>query len=399
MAYSLGLTLYNLANRAKGASDTARPARPAGPLIWLQAAGPDSLPQLAGLARRLEEDHGVNVVLSSAELPPSLPRGVIWQPSPSDNVAEARVLLDHWAPNLIAQAEGELRPALLHEAHTRQIPAALIDARSPGIMRGREGWWPGLMRGLLGSFSAVLAIDETAARAFRKAGADPKCVQVTGRMEYPSTVLSCYEGERAELAHLLATRPVWFAACLPESEEDAVIAAHRSAMKLAHRLLLILSPREAARIPALVTRLEQEEGWTVARRHAEEEPDSDVQVYIADPASDYGLWYRLAPITYLGGGLGDGGIGRDPMEAAALGSAIIHGPRAGAFGASLGRLAGAQATCLVGNASDLATTIGELLSPDRAARLAQAAWAVESDGAEATQKVVTALCKLLEGAK
>lgn len=399
MAYSLGLTLYNLANRVREVTAAARPPRPAGPLIWLQATGPDSLPQLTGLARRLEEDHGVNVVFSSPEPPLALPRGVIWQPSPIDNMTEARALLDHWTPDLIAQAEGELRPALLHEAHIRQIPAALIDARSPGILRGREGWWPGLMRGLLGGFSAVLAIDETAARAFRKAGADPKCIQITGRMEYPSTVLPCYEGERAELASQLSTRPVWFATSLPEAEENAVISAHRAAMKLAHRLLLILSPQYADRIPALVYRMEQEEGWTVARRHAEEEPESDVQVYIADPGSDYGLWYRLAPITYLGGGLGDDGIGRDPMEAAALGSAIIHGPRAGAFGASLGRLAAAQATCLVGNATDLGTTLGELLSPDRAARLAQAAWAVESDGAEATQKVVNALCKLLERPK
>jgi 3-deoxy-D-manno-octulosonic-acid transferase len=39
--------------------------------------------------------------------------------------------------------------------------------------------------------------------------------------------------------------------------------------------------------------------------------------------------------------------------------------------------------------------LGELLSPDRSARLAQAAWAVESDGAEATDKTVAALCKLL----
>lgn len=399
MAYSLGLTLYNLANRAKEATSPPRPPRPQGPLIWLQAAGPDSVPQLLGLARRLEEDHGVNVVLSSATAPQKLPAGVIWQPNPIDNATEARALLDYWTPDLIAQAEGELRPALLHEAHARQIPSALIDARSPAILRGREGWWPGLMRGLLSSFNVILAIDETAARAFRRAGAEPKSVLVTGRMEYPSTVLPCYDGERTELATLLATRPVWFAASLPESEEEAVIAAHRSAMKLAHRLLLILSPQTAERIPALVTRMEQEEGWTVACRHAEEEPDSDVQVYIADPESDYGLWYRLAPITYFGGGLDEAGIDRDPMEAAALGSAIIHGPRAGAFGASLGRLAAAQATCLVVNGHDLGVTLGELLSPDRAARLAQAAWAVESDGAEATQKVVDALCKLLKGAK
>lgn len=399
MAYSLGLTLYNLANRAAVASEVDRPPRPAGALVWLHAPGPDSSAQMTGLAAKLEEDHGLNILLTSPTPPTLRHSGILWQPIPEDNTAEARAFLGHWKPDLIAFAEGELRPALLHEAHERRIPVALVDARSPTILRGREGWWPGLQRGLLGSFSAILAVDSTAARAFRRAGADPTTVQVTGRMEYPSAVLRCSEPERSALAALLHTRPVWFVAGLPEAEENAVIAAHRSALKLAHRLLLIVSPQDPARIPALAARMEQDEGWTIACRLREEEPESDVQVLITEPETELGLWYRLAPITYIGGGLTQGGIARDPMEAAALGSAIIHGPRGGQFGAALGRLASASATCLVADANDLASVLGELLAPDRVARLAQLAWVVESDGAEATERTVTALCKLIEGAQ
>lgn len=397
MAYSLGLTLYNLANRAAVATPADRPPRPAGKLVWLHSPGPESAAQMAGLAAKLEEDHSLNILLTSTAAPKSRHPGVTWQPPPTDNTAESRAMLDHWKPDLIAFAEGELRPALLYEAHERHIPVALVDARNPSILRGREGWWPGLQRGLLGSFSAILAIDQTAARAMRRAGADAKTVHVTGRLEYPSAVLPCSEAERTALASLLATRPVWFAAGLPEAEESAVIAAHRSAMNLAHRLLLIVSPQDPARIPVLAARMEQVEGWTVACRGSDEEPESDVQVYITDPDTEFGLWYRLAPITYIGGGLVATGISRDPMEAAALGSAIIHGPRGGQFGAALGRLAAASATTLVGNERDLATTLGELLSPDRVARFAQAAWAVESDGAEATDRTVAALCQLLGG--
>lgn len=399
MAYSLGLTLYNLANRAAVAADTVRPTRPVGPLVWLHAPGPDSLAQMAGLAARLEEDHSLNILLTCPKEPKIRHSGVIWQPPPEDTPADARAVLDHWKPDLMAFAEGELRPALLHEAHERRIPVALVDARSPAILRGREGWWPGLMRGLLGSFSAVLAIDQTAARALRRAGAEVNVVQVTGRMEYPSAVLRCNEAERTALAAQLATRPVWFAAGLPEAEEEMVIAAHRAAMKLAHRLLLIISPQDEARIPALAARMDEREGWITACRNQDEEPDPEVQVLIVDPDGEYGLWYRLAPITYIGGGMGAHGISRDPMEAAALGSAIIHGPRGGVHGAALGRLASASATCLVADERDLSMTLGELLSPDRSARLAQAAWAVESDGAEATEKTVAALCKLLGAQK
>ena len=106
------------------------------------------------------------------------------------------------------------------------------------------------------------------------------------------------------------------AASLPEVEEAAVIAAHRSALRMAHRLLLILVPDRAERSDRLAAMLEASEGWQVARRSSEEEPDDETQVYIADAPSEMGLWYRLAPVTFMGGSLYGAGSQRDPFEAA-----------------------------------------------------------------------------------
>jgi 3-deoxy-D-manno-octulosonic-acid transferase len=85
------------------------------------------------------------------------------------------------------------------------------------------------------------------------------------------------------------------------------------------------------------------------------------------------------------------------LEPAALGSAILYGPRPGAYGATFGRLGAARAARAVGSATDLAEALGDLLSPDRAARLAQAAWAVASDGAEVTERVVGMIRKIMDG--
>lgn len=395
MAYSIGLTLYNIANRGGPTEQAIRPNRPAGPLVWLHAPSGESLPQMVGLARRLGVELGVNVVLTSPATAP-MPTGTILQPPPHDSPSEARAFLTHWAPDLVVMSDGELRPALLHEAQERGIVQVLIDGRAPYIQRDRDGWWPGLVRSLLADFRAVLTVDDAATRAFRKAGAAPNTVSAVGRMEYPSAALPCNEAERAALARLLATRPVWFAASLPEAEEALVIAAHRSAQKLAHRLLLILSPQDPARAGPLAERMERIEGWIVARRAAEEEPDPEVQVYLTDSAAEFGLWYRLAPITYIGGTMSLEGAARDPMEAAALGSAIIHGPRGGRFGAAMGRLAAAQATMLVGSGFDLSEAVGDLLAPDRCARMAQAAWDTASDGAAATDRALGLIRSLLQ---
>jgi 3-deoxy-D-manno-octulosonic-acid transferase len=241
----------------------------------------------------------------------------------------------------------------------------------------------------------VLTVDDTAARAFRKAGAPMAAVTVTGRMEEESAALPHMEAERAALARQLATRPVWLAAALPEAEEAAVIAAHRAALRHAHRLLLIVVPQDMARADALATKIEAE-GWAVAHRVRDEEPADDTEVFLADDA-EYGLWYRLAPITFLGGSLSGDGCARNPLEPAALGSAILYGPRAGAFGTIFGRLGAARAARAVGSGADLADALAELLAPDRAARLAHAAWGVTSAGAEATDRAVGVIRGMLDG--
>ena len=394
MSYSVGLTLYNLSHRRATPDVVDRPPRPRGRLVWLHAPGPDGLRGMVELARRLIAEDELSVVLTSSQ-PPEAARGVIVQAPPMDSPLESRAFLDHWLPDLILFSDGELRPALLHEAGTRQLPLLMVDARAPALIKGRDGWYPGLVRGALQSFAQILTLDDSAAKAFRKAGATQ--VQVAGRMEEESAALPYLEAERAALARNMATRPIWLAAAVPEAEEAAVIAAHREALRLSHRLLLILVPQDPARASALADLMESAEGWSVALRATDQEPGAETEVYIPDSASEYGLWYRLAPVTFLGGSLSGSGCARSPLEPAALGSAIIYGPKHGPYGSIFGRLGAARAARMVGSAEDLVQALADLLSPDRAARQAQAAWGVASEGVEVTDQVVTLIRRLIGG--
>jgi 3-deoxy-D-manno-octulosonic-acid transferase len=395
MALSIGRRLYNLTARRSAQAEHLRPARPRGPLVWLHAPKAEVICGLAELAQRLIVEDGVAVLMTCDEMPERSVAGAIRQAPPADQSTEIASFLDYWRPDLLVMSEGEVRPTLLHELADRRLPSLIADARAPYLLRGREGWYPGLLRGALACVGRVLAVDETAARAFRKAGA-PR-VEVVGRMEEQSAALPCQEAERSALAQLMATRPIWLAAGIPESEEAAVIAAHRAALRLAHRLLLILVPADPARAPLLAAQMEAEEGWTVAQRGLEQEPDTETEVYIPDSSLEFGLWYRLAPVTFLGGSLAGDGCLRNPMEPAALGSAILYGPRPGSFGAAFGRLGAARAARAVASHHDLAEALSDLLSPDRAARLAQAAWGVASDGAEVTDRVLDILRATMDG--
>jgi 3-deoxy-D-manno-octulosonic-acid transferase len=394
MAYSLGLTLYALANRQAELPEPMWAERPGGRLVWLHAPSASHARSLIELGHRLGADTGIAVLLTCPD-PVAGAKGLLACPPPPDTGAAAKAFLDHWKPDVAVWSEGALRPALLHEAHLRAIPLLLVDAVSPHIVGPRGGWWPGLIRGVLAQFRHVLTVDEPASRAFRRAGATVASVETRGRMEESSGALPCNEAERASLALGLKSRPVWLAASLPQDEEEAVIEAHRLALRLAHRLLLLVVPQDPARTEPLAQRMAESQGWIVARRAAEEDLDDDVQVYLADSEAEFGLWYRLSPITYIGGTLSESGALRDPFEPAALGSAIIHGPRHGGYHDTFARLHAANATRVISSGSELGTTVSDLLAPDRAARLAHAAWSVSSSGAEVTDRVLSLIRRLL----
>ncbi len=397
MVHSLGLTLYNLRSRPASSGDPPLPPRPPGRLIWFHAPSADAAFGLRELARRLIDEDGLLILLTCDSALPAH-KGMIIQPAPADTGTDARAFLDHWGPEMGVFSNGELRPAILHEAGERGIPMIMVDGQSPQLLRQKDGWYPGLMRSALQSFRHVLTLDEVSARAFRRAGALLSAVKPLGRLEEESAAPPCLEAERAALARLLATRPVWLAAGLPEAEEKAVIAAHRAAQNLAHRLLLIVAPEDPDRAAPLASLLAEREGWIVGARGADQEPEPDVDVYVADGMDELGLWYRLAPITFLGGSLSGVGCIRNPMEPASLGSAILYGPRPGKFGAMFGRLGAGRAAHAIGSPADLGEAVSDLMSPDRAAKLAQAAWTVATEGAAVTEHVISLVRQLTDGA-
>ncbi|NBZ86599.1 3-deoxy-D-manno-octulosonic acid transferase [Stagnihabitans tardus] len=390
MAFSLGLSLYNLGARPEGVQN-APPARPGGSVVWCHAPD-EALAPMLELARRLIDEDGVTVLVTCAGAPET---EAIVQPPPLDFPRDVAAFLDHWRPDVVVMGGGELRPAMIHAATQRRLPMILVEARAPWI--GRAGFFPGLVRSSLGAFARVLAVDEASGRALRKAGVEADRLMVTGRMEEPSAAHPHVERDRASLAQSFATRPVWLAADVAQAEEAAVITAHREALKLAHRLLLILVPRDPGRADALARAMEAE-GWRVAARALDQEPDGETEAYIVSDA-EYGLWYRLAPVTFLGGSLVGEGCRRNPMETAAMGSAILCGPKPGPWAPAFGRLAAARAARMVGSGADLAQALGDLLSPDRAARQAQAAWAIASEGAEVTEQVMGMVRTVLDGDK
>jgi 3-deoxy-D-manno-octulosonic-acid transferase len=95
-------------------------------------------------------------------------------------------------------------------------------------------------------------------------------------------------------------------------------------------------------------------------------------VYLADTLGELGLFYRLAPVAFIGNSLVAGG-GHNPAEAVELGAAVLTGPHVHNFTDVFARLSGAAPATLVPGPQHLADAVVNLLSaPDTATRQAEA---------------------------
>jgi 3-deoxy-D-manno-octulosonic-acid transferase len=335
------------------------------------------------LGRKLSADGDpIHMVLTLRDWDAKCTDRALQEPQGKDAI---RAFLDHWQPAMCVWINGDLDAALMAEIDHADLNCILVDATADGLEQISARWVPGAMRSLLSQFEAVLALDTSAAQKLARAGTPQDKIIVTGAMEDCAPTLPCSDAERNELAAAVGTRPVWLAAGANFDEWDQLCTAHQIASRRAHRLLLIIVPHHVSTAQSMADNMRRR-GFNVALRSQQPDPVDVTQIYIADTEEELGLWYRIAPITFLGGSLLGGGC-RDPFEAAALGSAVLYGPLVAPFQKHATRLNTAGASRLIRSGDDLGPIVESLLSADKAAELAHIAWDVTSRGANVTNRI------------
>lgn len=392
MTSSLAEQLY-LLSRNRGAVTPAALERLPRPYIWMHGDHAREVPLLAALSEALlMKDDAVGVLLSlpvevAAGLP-DLPGRVI-VPLEGDAPALVQALLarDH-APAAMLVAAHTLPAGMITALARKKIPVFAIDADAPGFA---TGWrhLPGFSRSVLSKLDRVFLQTGAARSHWLEHGLREAALTVCGRLSATPPALGCNEAEREALADAFRHRTLWLAMGLPEREEEAIIAAHREALRESHRLALILHPADPMRGPALKTLLEGQ--FITALRSVDDTVTPETQVYIVDTEGERGLWYRLAVACYLGGSLSSEGACFSPLEPAGLGCAIVHGRMYGRFSEAFDLLREARATRMIQSADALGSAMCTALRPEQAADQAHRGWQVISDGSEATESVLDTL--------
>jgi 3-deoxy-D-manno-octulosonic-acid transferase len=337
--------------------------RPRGRLAWLHGASVGESVALLPLVEKLTA-RGFKVLISTgtitsaAVMAARLPAGAVHQYLPLDVAKYMAGFLDHWQPDLALIAESEIWPNLFFEIRQRRIPLVLVNARMSHRSFRRWRLVPASCRDLLGNVDLCLAQSQEDAERFAFLGAPH--VLVTGNLKYDVAPPPADPNDLAQLAGRIGARPAWVAASTHPGEDEIALSVHRQLQARFPNLLTIIAPRHARR-GVEIAALAGARGETFLQRTQDSAAATIPGVYIADTMGELGLFFRLAHIAFLGKSLVGAG-GQNPIEAAKLGCAILHGPNVGNFAEVYQILDEAHGAGRIGNADTLARALAILFT-------------------------------------
>ncbi|MDD3288549.1 MAG: 3-deoxy-D-manno-octulosonic acid transferase [Alphaproteobacteria bacterium] len=389
-------------NERLGQSQTPRPP---GSLVWCHAASVGEAMSVLSLISALKENYPETTILittgtvtSAGMLSKRLPKDVIHQYVPVDRAPYIRKFLDHWKPDIALWIESELWPNTLDEMRKRRIPAVLLNGRMSEKSFRRWLYVKPWIKSLLSTFHMCLAQTTDEVERFKKLGA--KDALYMGNLKYAAATLEYDQDMLEHLQAQIGSRPLWLMASTHKGEDGIAARVHKQLAKRWPDLVTIIVPRHPSRGEEIALEIENL-GLTCSSRSKNQPITHLTSIYLADTMGELGLFYRLAPVTCIGGSFTWGG--HNPVEAAQLGCSIVFGPLMTNFSAIAAEMAINNAAIQVKDEDELAKTIELLFNDPKSAKdLAQRAeeLALEKSGVlPDIMKMLEPLLKPLKGQK
>lgn len=391
------------------------PTRPAGvPRVWMHAVSLGEVNATPRLIEALKRDHpGLDIVVSTTT-DTGYARAVQLYGAgnvvrfPLDFSLVVTRALRRLRPTMIVLVELEVWYNLIHQAHAREIPIAVVNGRLTEKSARRFARLGSPVRSMFARLAQVCAQDETIAARFRALGTPPDRIEVTSSLKWDSALVAdTVEGATALAAAMGIDpgRPILVCGSTGPGEEEQILHAWARAKPPSTegvRPLLIIVPRKPERFDE-VARLIMQKGYPCLRRSAfadgsaPPEPDQRA-VILGDTMGELRKFYALARVVFVGRTLVPLG-GSDPMEVAGLGKPVIVGPHTENFALPVQALAESDAVRRVESADQLADLARELLSDSALARaLGKRAQGVVRARQGATERTAAILDRLLGAA-
>lgn len=336
------------------------------PVLWVHAASVGESLSVIELIHRLHELYPHVTILmttqtrTSADLVKKRLSSIIQhQYLPYDIPLWVDNFLDYWKPSYVLWVESELWPNMLKALHRRKIPITLLNGRLSDRSFRRWQTLKLFFKPPLHCFETCLVQSEEQKSRFLALGA--RDVVALGNIKYASAPLPVVAEDLKILSACLKDRPVWTVASTHPGEEAFILEAHCRLKEIFPHLLTLLVPRHPHRGDELMVLLN---AFKIKRRSLGELPTKETEIYLADTLGELGLFYRVAPIAFVGGSWVTIG-GHNIIEPAQLGVAVMHGPHMHNFREVLASFKEAQAHVEIGSVDALVEACQNFwLNPD-----------------------------------
>jgi 3-deoxy-D-manno-octulosonic-acid transferase len=304
--------------------------RPKGKLVWVHAASVGESMSVLPLIQAISLQYpSLNILLttgtvsSAAIVKTRLPDRCYHQYVPVDHYFAVQRFLRYWRPDLALWVESEIWPNLLTKTQA-YCPLMLLNGRLSENSLKKWLRYPVLARTLMRCFTVIFPQSEADAARFKQLGAPH--VKTLGNLKYDAPALPADSKKMGELVSMVGDRFVFVAASTHPHEELMIAQVHAQLKLTLPDLLTIIIPRHSKRVQEIYSSIESDfPELQLAIRSRGEVIHDETDVYLVDTMGELGLFYRLAPVVFIGGSLVEHG-GQNPLEAARLECAILFGP-------------------------------------------------------------------------
>ncbi len=374
--------------------------RPEGRIIWVHAVSVgEANSALTLIEELLKFSSEISILfttttLTSAEIIakklPAFHGRVIHQFLPLDSYFCVKRFLNFWKIRSAIFVESEIWPNFIFEARRLGISSFLVNARISKKSFKKWLFAKELGFNIFDYFAAIFVQMEEDKKRFEQLTNQE--ILFYGNLKSQAQDLLVDEKKLTELKSQIAARRFWLASSTHRGEEEFVIDTHKKLKKDFPDLLTILVPRHPNRVNEIKLLLKD---FKVAKRSKNETITNTTDFYIADTLGEMGIFYSLAPFTFLGGSLFPIG-GHNPFEPIKLGCTVITGRDTFNFKEIYEKLEKENACTIINSGNELPTIVKNFLqNSNNAQAISHKALKLMNNSENIAKKIVKKIDQIL----
>ncbi len=302
--------------------------RKKGKLIWFHGASVGEILSIIPLIKNYENDKEISQILvTSTTLSSSKVfqkynfKKTIHQFYPIDLFFITNKFIKLWKPSVAIFVDSEIWPSMFKKINKSNIPLVLLNAR---ITKKTFKRWMKIKEFSKSVFSLItVAFPQNLETKFYLKNLNTKKIIQIGNLKFSENYESKLDNISKRLKIEFNKKKIWVSSSTHHKEEIFCAQAHLELKKKIKNLLTIIIPRHVHRVNEIIHELE-DLGLKVVLHSSKSANLKNFDIYLVDTFGETKKFHKLASTVFLGGSIINRG-GQNPLEAARLGSKILHG--------------------------------------------------------------------------